>query len=213
MRTGAMGTRTGAMGSRSGSSEMDEGLDEGSRGGRSSGQSRSGSGLSAGRSMGGQQSRGRDATAILKEDHQKVSRLFKQFEDADDPSRKQQIFRNIKNELEVHAAIEEEIFYREAGQEAEGELREQLEEAHGEHNKVKELLAKAAEHDPDSGEFDAGVAAIKGAVEHHVEEEENEMFKEIRKTFSADELKEIGARMEARKKQLMMRGSRELVGA
>jgi hemerythrin-like domain-containing protein len=151
------------------------------------------------RSRGGQ---GTEATALLKADHEKVASLFKQFDEAKQPSRKQEIFRAIKFALEVHAKLEEEIFYREADEQGQKQLKELLEEARGEHNKVKELLRDAEGLDPDSGEFDAGVAAVKGAVEHHVEEEEGEMFPKIHTTFSADELRDLGRRMEERQAEL-----------
>jgi hypothetical protein len=143
-----------------------------------------------------------EATALLKADHQKVAALFEQFEKAEPPSRKKEIFREIKMALEVHTKLEEEIFYREADQQGQQKLHELLEEARGEHAKVKELIHDAEGRDPESGEFDAGVAAIKGAVEHHVAEEEGEMFPRIRMTFTADELRDLGRRMKDRQAEL-----------
>jgi len=143
-----------------------------------------------------------EATALLKADHQKVAALFEQFENAQQPSRKKEIFREIKVALDVHTKLEEEIFYREADEQGETKLHELLEEARGEHEKVKDLIRDAAGRDPDSGEFDAGVAAIKGAVEHHVEEEEGEMFPQVRTTFTADELRDLGRRMQERQAEL-----------
>ena len=66
-------------------------------------------------------------------------------------------------------------------------------------------MGEGAALDPDSGEFDATVAGLKGAVEHHVEEEETEMFKEIRKAFSRAELQEMGQRMQELKRTLQTR--------
>jgi hemerythrin superfamily protein len=146
--------------------------------------------------------RATDATALLKADHERVARLFEQFEQAREPKRKQHVFREIKVALEVHTTLEEEIFYREADQHGQQKLQALLEEARGEHAKVKELIRGADGLDPESGEFDAGVAAIRGAVEHHVKEEEGEMFPQVRKTFSRDELRELGRRMEVRRSEL-----------
>ena len=143
-----------------------------------------------------------EATALLKADHQKVAALFEQFDSAQQPSRKKEIFREIKMALDVHAKLEEEIFYREADEQGEQKLHELLHEARGEHEKVKDLLRDADGRDPESGEFDAGVAAVKGAVEHHVAEEEGEMFPRIRTTFTADELRDLGRRMEERQAEL-----------
>jgi hypothetical protein len=138
----------------------------------------------------------------LKADHERVARLFEQFEQAREPKRRQDVFREIKVALEVHTALEEEIFYWEADIHGQQKVRELLEEARGEHAKVKELIRGADGRDPESGEFDAGVAAIRGAVEHHVKEEEGEMFPQVRKTFSRDELRELGRRMEVRRSEL-----------
>jgi hypothetical protein len=146
--------------------------------------------------------RATEATTLLKADHERVARLFEQFEQAREPKRKQQVFREIKVALEVHTALEEEIFYREADIHGPQKMHQLLEEARGEHAKVKELIRGADGRDPASGEFDAGVAAIQGAVEHHVKEEEGEMFPQIRTTFSRDELLDLGRRMEARRSEL-----------
>ena len=151
------------------------------------------------RSRGGQ---GTDATALLKADHRKVAALFEQFEAAKEPSRKKEIFREIKMALDVHTKLEEELFYREADQQGDEKLHGMLEEARGEHDEVKDLIHEAEGRDPESGEFDAGVAAIKGAVEHHVADEEGEMFPQVRTTFTPDELRDLGARMQERQAEL-----------
>ncbi len=152
-----------------------------------------------------QRGTGKHALALLKKDHETVAGLFEQFDKAKEPSRKAKIFSSIKSALEVHARIEEQIFYKEAESEAGRELQKQLKEAHGEHAIVKKLMGEGASLDPDSGEFDATVAGLKGAVEHHVEEEETEMFKEIRKAFSRAELQEMGQRMQELKRSLQAR--------
>jgi hypothetical protein len=150
----------------------------------------------------GRSGRATEATALLHADHQRVSKLFEQFDAATQPSRKRAIFQEIKVALDVHTALEEEIFYWEADLHGQQKLRQLLEEARGEHAKIKDLLRDADGRAPESGEFDAGVAAIKGAVEHHVEEEEGEMFPQIRTVFSEDDLRELAERMEARRTEL-----------
>ena len=156
---------------------------------------------------------GRDATALLKQDHQKVSRLFEQFERARDASQKLEIFTNIKNELTVHATIEEEIFYADLERQREDRLHEQLQEAHQEHDEVKQMLARAEGLEGDSAELEELARSIKESVEHHVQEEETEMFPRAREVYSAAQLREIGGRLEARKKELVEEGMRELVEA
>jgi hemerythrin superfamily protein len=134
--------------------------------------------------------------AMLQRDHRKVEQLFQQFEKAKEPRQKQRLFQSIRNELELHAQVEEELFYPRAEDQGDKDLKDQVEEAHGEHDKVKQMLREAEGLDPDSGEFDATVAALRGAVEHHVEEEENEMFDKVRERMTAADLKEMGRELE-----------------
>lgn len=141
-----------------------------------------------------------DPIALLTQDHRHVAQLFEQFETARDGKKKRAVFEKIRNELELHARLEEEVFYPEA--ESRQELEEELREAHGEHNKVKQLLREAEGLDPESGEFDATVAGIQGAIEHHVEEEEQRIFPVIRESFSPGHHKELAQRMQRRRGEL-----------
>ena len=134
-----------------------------------------------------------DPIAMLMEDHRRVEKLFAQFERAKDAKKKQALFRSIRTELELHARLEEEVFYPDV--EGRQELKSEVKEAHGEHDKVKQMLREAEGLDPDSGEFDATVAGIQGAVEHHVQEEEEQMFPSVRESFSEDHLRELGQKM------------------
>jgi iron-sulfur cluster repair protein YtfE (RIC family) len=156
---------------------------------------------------------GRDATALLKQDHQRVSRLFQQFQRAGDAAQKLEIFQNIKNELTVHTTIEEEIFYPDLERQRESQLKDEVREAHQEHDEVKQMLARADGLEGDSAELEELVRSIQQAVEHHVSEEEGEMFPHAREVYSAAQLREIGARLEARKKELVEEGVREMVEA
>src|SRR5688572_15671138 len=94
-------------------------------------------------------SSGPDITALLKADHRKVARLFEQFENAKQASRKRQIFERIQSELAVHARLEEQVFYRESEEQGRKKLLEHVEEAHGEHKVVKQLLRQADGLDAD----------------------------------------------------------------
>jgi hypothetical protein len=147
---------------------------------------------------------------MLTQDHRNVAQLFEQFEVASDGKKKRAVFEKIRNELELHARLEEELFYPEA--ESRRELEGEVKEAHGEHDKVKQLLREAEGLDPDSGEFDATVAAIQGAVEHHVEEEERQMFPVIRESFSPDHRKELAQRMQQRRGELQRAGEGNTAG-
>ena len=157
-----------------------------------------------------------DPLAMLIRDHREVDRLLQQFEASKDAGKKKALFEKVRSELELHPRLEEEVFYPEAEQRQ--ELKDLIGEAHGEHDKVKQMLREAEGQDADSGEFDATVAGIKGAVEHHVREEEEEIFPVVEKTFSPDHMRELGERMQSRRAELqrgnsgMGEGRRGLVG-
>ncbi|HEX6342224.1 hemerythrin domain-containing protein [Umezawaea sp.] len=137
-----------------------------------------------------------DAIVLLKEDHKTVEKLFKRFEQADDDAlqEKRELVDSIIEELTVHAYIEEEIFYptaREAVPETEDHVLESVEE----HHVVAWMLSELHGMDPKAENFDAKVAVLTENVRHHVEEEEQEWFPEVRKALGRKRLQELGARM------------------
>lgn len=147
-----------------------------------------------------------DAVDVLKKQHRLVERLFKQFEATDDDAQKKAIFDEIADNLAVHTAIEERIFYPAVRAR---QTEEQLEEAFDEHLDAKKILLEAMD-DPDAPGFDGKVAALKGAVLHHVEEEEEELFATVRKLMTTNALEALGQMMEAEALQMMSLGSPRL---
>lgn len=141
-----------------------------------------------------------DAITLLKQDHKTVERLFKQFEKSeDDPKASRKIADEIIKELSVHAAIEEQIFYpavRAAMPDAEDTILEALEE----HHVAKWLLSEIDGMDPKAERFRAKTTVLIESVRHHVEEEEQELFPEVRKEMKRKPLQELGAQMEEAKK-------------
>jgi hemerythrin-like domain-containing protein len=116
-----------------------------------------------------------DAIAMLKEDHRRVRDLFQEYEAATDPRTKRELAEEACTELETHAQLEEQIFYPAVNDETENG-QELVQEAIQEHQTVKDLIAVLREMGPDNHEFDAKFHELIRHVEHHVEEEENEMF-------------------------------------
>lgn len=143
-----------------------------------------------------------NAFQLLKEDHQKVSGLFEQLEKTTERAEKSrtELFAKLKQELDVHAHIEETIFYPEI-KEAE-ETRDITLEGYEEHNVVKTLLAELEAEDNTTEEWTAKLKVLKENVEHHVEEEEEEMFKKARKVLSEQQVEEIGARLQEEKERM-----------
>ena len=142
-----------------------------------------------------------DAISLLKDDHKNVKQLFRDYEGLGDRAmqRRQGLYKKISTELEIHTMIEEEIFYP-AAREADDEM---VAEAIEEHNVVKRLLQELEGMDPSDERFDAKMTVVIENVEHHAEEEEQEMFPEVKKKIDTAQLSQLGAKMMDRKQQLM----------
>jgi hemerythrin superfamily protein len=147
-----------------------------------------------------------DAIELLKEDHEMVKKLFKQFKtasDADDDEKKAGIVEEITEALEAHATVEEEIFYPAVKKARSENTKDIVREAYEEHTQIKALLAALAEIEPDDESYDAKMKVLQEDVEHHVEEEEGEMFPDARKFIRKDGLQALGQQMAERKADLM----------
>jgi hemerythrin superfamily protein len=137
-----------------------------------------------------------DAIVLLKNDHQIVERLFKQFEKAGEEAydEKRRIADSIIKELTIHAYIEEEIFYP-AAREAVPETTDHVLESIEEHHVVVWILSELIGLDPRDETFDAKVSVLTENVRHHVEEEEDEWFPQVRSAMGRKRLQELGQRM------------------
>jgi hemerythrin superfamily protein len=140
-----------------------------------------------------------DAFELLKNDHAKVSTLFDRIEPATDATTRQQLFAQLKQELELHAHIEETILYPVLKGIA--ETRDITEEGYEEHQEVKDLLSELEATPADSEEWSDLIIELRENVEHHVEEEEGEMFTKAQGVLSEQQINDIGARMSAEKQQ------------
>ena len=145
-----------------------------------------------------------DAVALIKADHREVEKLFHEFEDAGDRAykTKQQLVSQIIKELEVHATIEEEIYYPAVEAKARKDGKELVAEAVEEHHVVKVLLGELATMSAEDDAFDAKVTVLIENVRHHVEEEEEELLPQSEEILGDEELARLGEEMAARKQQL-----------
>jgi hemerythrin superfamily protein len=143
-----------------------------------------------------------DAIKLLKNDHDEVAAMFKQFmKMKKDGAQKSELLEQICTALSVHAEIEEEIFYpacRDALAEN-GEM--MLDEAEVEHASIKSLVEQLEEADPDDEMTAAKVKVLCEYVTHHVKEEEGTIFPKVKK--SDLDLDELGAELMERKQELM----------
>ena len=143
-----------------------------------------------------------DAVAMLKADHAEVHAWFEEYEGLGDRANvtKSKLVKQICQALTIHTQIEEEIFYpamREAGKDKEEDM---VDEAVVEHASAKDLIAQLQEMDPEDDLYDAKVKVLGELVDHHVEEEEEEMFPDARKLKL--DMVALGEEMQMRRDEL-----------
>lgn len=144
-----------------------------------------------------------DVIVLLKHDHNAVKKMFKQFEklaEKEDTEGKVQIANQICAELIAHTIAEEEIFYPGAREVTQDD--DMLNEAVVEHDSAKDLIAQIQTMEPEDPMYDAKVKVLGEYIEHHVEEEETEMFPAVRETKELN-LRELAVAFTARKEEIM----------
>jgi hemerythrin-like domain-containing protein len=141
-----------------------------------------------------------DAISLLKEDHKKVKEAFEQFEkmDHEDTATMQEIAAVVCSELKVHTTIEEQVFYPAVRELLDDD--DLMNEAVVEHNSAKDLIAQLENMKPDDPMYAATFTVLGEYVQHHVEEEETEMFPKVRKLKL--DLEALGEQMLALKEEL-----------
>lgn len=144
-----------------------------------------------------------DVLKLLKKDHMTVQSLFNKFEKTGKASheKRDELFVQIRRELQIHSRVEEELFYP-AIKSANGEGRRLVSEALKEHKDVDELLTQISRLKPSDKNYEDKVETLIENVEHHVEEEEGEIFQFAAENYSAEELEDLGREIEERKKTL-----------
>lgn len=140
-----------------------------------------------------------DVLEILRDDHEKVKSLFQEFEEAEDSKTKQRICEETLLELKVHAQLEEEVFYPAVRAEIDEE--EIMDEAVEEHHVAKMLISELEDMDADDDQFEAKFTVLGEVVDHHVQEEEGEMFPQV-EDMDLD-FESLAQEMTQRKEELM----------
>ena len=150
-----------------------------------------------------------DALKLLKEDHDRIKPLLAEIKETTDRAEKTrgELFSRIKQELTIHEIIEEEIFYPTLREHP--KAKEIVLEGYEEHDVVSRLMGELDGMDATDERFGPKAKVMAENIEHHIEEEEGEMFKTARQVFEETELDELGDRMALRKKTAM----EELFGA
>ena len=144
------------------------------------------------------------AIDMLESQHRDVEELFDEFEGAESPKEKREIFEMLADKLAVHATIEEKHFYPAIkAKQTDDILREAVEE----HLAVKRLIADLLSLDPKDEQFEAKMTVLREQIEHHVEEEEDEMFPKVKKLLDAEQLDALEQEMTATQEELLASGN------
>ena len=143
-----------------------------------------------------------NAITLLKQDHEDVKKMLSELDDTTERAVKtrEQTFTKLKADLEVHEAIEEEIFYPALKEHP--KTKDIALEGYEEHHVVDMVMGEMLDLPVSDETWTAKFAVMKENLEHHIEEEEGEMFKQARQVFDDAELEDLGNRMEMRKKEL-----------
>lgn len=144
-----------------------------------------------------------NAIDLLKEDHVKVKQLLSDGEKLGEskPEKRRSIFEEVKREMTVHEQIEEEIFYKQLREHP--KAKDMVLEGIEEHNVVDTIMNDLETTEPSDEYWPAKFKVMKENIEHHITEEEGDMFPTARKVFDAAELTDLGDRMAKMKQKAM----------
>jgi len=144
-----------------------------------------------------------DALALLKEDHDRAKKLMAELEETTERGvrTREQKWTKLLKELTIHENIEEEVFYPALAEHP--KAKDIVLEAMEEHHLVDDIVEQLKDTPFDDEHWAAKFKVTKENVEHHIEEEETDMFKVARQVFSKEELDELGSRLEATKAEQM----------
>ena len=143
-----------------------------------------------------------DAVKLLKRDHDEVKKMLTDLENTTERAEKTRTegLATLKHELEIHEAIEEEVFYPALKEHP--KTKELALEGYEEHHVVDMVMAEIEGVEPNDETWMAKFTVMKENLEHHIEEEEGEMIPQAEQVFGDSELDELGDRMQARKEEL-----------
>ena len=141
-----------------------------------------------------------DVLELIKADHRLVETLFSEIESTDDPHKLYEGFNQLYKALSVHTEVEEQTFYPAIRHCQNTE--ELVNEAQKEHDNAKQMLEDLASLSPTSAEFNKKIGNLKQVIQHHVQEEENAVFSQVRECMSEEERKQLGSEFAAVKSKL-----------
>jgi hemerythrin superfamily protein len=131
----------------------------------------------------------------MKDDHDKMKKLFDEALESDDPSERADLLHRIRAELMAHERMEEDVFYpalRSGGEKA----REIVLEGYEEHHLIDVILDELLEVPEDAEQWKAKLKVLRENLEHHIDEEEGEMFRRAKQALGQETLEELGRKMQ-----------------
>ena len=135
-----------------------------------------------------------NALDLIKDDHDRIKKMFDEALDAEDAPTRSELLQRIRAELIAHERMEEDIFYP-ALRSASDKAKDIVLEGYEEHHVIDTILDEMFQVPEDTDQWHAKLKVLHENLEHHIEEEEKEMFKKARKAMSKETLDELGARM------------------
>jgi hemerythrin-like domain-containing protein len=126
---------------------------------------------------------------ILKQDHDKIRDIFEQIEEDEGGENRQELFAGLQSELQEHLDLEEKTFYPQM--EKSEDLRDKALEAYEEHHVAKMVLGEFTGLDIEDDRWDAKLKVLQEVVNHHLQEEEKNIFKLAKKSFEPDQIKQV----------------------
>jgi iron-sulfur cluster repair protein YtfE (RIC family) len=138
-----------------------------------------------------------DALKLIKSDHERLADLLEEAMDANEPAERADLLHQMRAELMAHERMEETIFYPALRTNA--KAKDIVLEGYEEHHVIDMILDELLDVPEELDEWKAKLKVLKENIEHHIEEEEGEMFKIAKKVFDEQTLEELGAKMQAAK--------------
>lgn len=142
-----------------------------------------------------------DCFTLLKRDHDEVAKLLQQCQSEGEKKSAKETFKKVARELAVHSKLEETLLYPRL--EKLDELSEQIEESYEEHGDIEDLLEEMANMSPGDEEWASNLVELIDNVEHHVQEEEQEVFPVAMKLIGEDQAADLGNTLAEEKKEMM----------
>jgi hemerythrin superfamily protein len=146
-----------------------------------------------------------DALTLLKEDHDRFKKLLAEGEDSSERARvgRSKLFEDLKRQIQVHERMEEEVLYPALKQHP--KAKDIVLEGYEEHHVADLIISEIEDTDPGDERWAAKFKVLKESLEHHIEEEEGDMFPKARRIFDDEQLEELGAAMEQIRTESLVR--------